>query len=102
MYIQVHDNKQNKILTRSVIIPPKDSPENGPPLAIKFAFGVAAVQVPHITLDAVRARTVPTSIVDVRAEQLVERMFLERGDGLAEETRADEEEEVSHDDEEDG
>ncbi len=88
--------------TRGVVRPPEDGVEDGPSLARRRALRVAAVEVPHVPLDGVRARSSTARVIDVHAEEVVERIFLERADGLAEQPRADEEQEVGHDDEEDG
>ena len=89
-------------LTRGVVRPAEDGVEDGPSLARGRALGVATVEVPHVPFHGVRAGAVAARVVDVHAEEVVERVLLERADGLAEQPRADEEQEVGHDDEEDG
>ena len=57
--------------------------------------------MPHVALDPIGAWPIAACIVDICAEQIVERILFKRADGLAEQPGADEEQEVSHDDEED-
>ena len=58
--------------------------------------------MPDVALNIVRPWAVPTQVIDVGTKEMIESVYLEAADGLAEEASADEEEKVGHDDEEDG
>ena len=70
-------------------------------VVVELVLRVAAVEVPDDAADVVRARPIAARVVQVRAEELVEGVALEVADGGREEARADEQEEVGHDDHED-
>ena len=88
--------------------PTEDSVENRPARAVELVLGVAAVQMPDVSSDIIRARAITRSsgIIYVCTQaikksdiysnasrgfsvQLVEGVGLESTDGLAEETSAD-------------
>ena len=57
--------------------------------------------MPDVAPNIVRPWAVHTQVVDVGAEESVESVLLEAADGSAEEARADKEQKVGHNDEED-
>jgi hypothetical protein len=57
-----------ELTERTVVRPPEDGIKDHPSLPIEVAFRVAAVKVPDIPTDVVRAWPITTSIVDVGAQ----------------------------------
>jgi len=87
--------------TGGCIRPPEERRKNLPPLRAKVVLGVAAGKVPDVALNFVGPWAVPTRIVDVGAEESIKSVLFEAADGATEEARADEEQKIGHDDEED-
>jgi len=115
-----------ELTKRTVIRPSKDSTKYHPPLVTESVLAIAAVKVPDVSTNVVRAWTVTTGIVNVGAQpedrttgwlasmvlvenpneksdgQLVVLVSLKISNTLAEQTSTDEEDQVGHDDEEGG
>ncbi len=65
-------------------------------MAVDYVVGVAAIEVPYVSLHAERPRTVSSRVVYVGSKQFVEHMRFEGADCFAEQTGADKEEEIGH------
>ena len=83
-------------LTRCVVRPAKNGPKYRPPLSVEMIVWVAAAKMPYITLHAIRTWSITTSIVDICTEKFIEGVFFECTNGLAEQPRANEQEKIGH------
>ena len=88
-------------LTSCVVIPPEDTRKDVPSLAASLVLGIAAVQMPDVALDLVGSRSVSLSFASLASEKVIESVPLKVTDCLAEQSSPDEQQEISHDDEED-
>lgn len=66
----------------------------------RLILGVTAIKVPDIALDTIGAWPIAACIIRLAPKQFVVCMLFEGADGFAEQTRADEEQKVGHDDKE--
>lgn len=89
-------------LTRRAIRPPKNRIKHTPPTPIERILGVTAIQMPHAPLHPKAPRPIPACVIYFHPQQFIKCIRFKRPYGAREEAGADEEEEVRHDDEEDG
>ena len=57
-----------KLTEGTIVRPPKDSSKDHPSLIVALVLGVAAIKVPNVSTDVIRARSVTTGIVSVSAQ----------------------------------
>ena len=69
-------------------------------MSVDVIFRITTVKMPDASSDVIRPRSVPSSVVDIRTEEVIKVIFLKVPDCFREEAGADEEDEVGHDDEE--
>jgi len=85
---------------RCAVCPSSEGAKDQPAIAILVIGGVATVEVPDAASYIERARAIPTSVVDVCTEKVVECILLIGSHGPAEQTGANKQEEVGYHDEE--
>ena len=73
-----------------------------PATVVEVVLRVAAVKMPDVPAHIEGARAVTSRIINIRTQKMVESVGLEVPNGTTEETSADEQDEVSHDDKEHG
>ena len=61
-------SRRIKLTERTVVRPSEDGTKDQPPLVVESVFGVAAVKVPDVSTDVVRAWPVAAGVVDIGAQ----------------------------------
>lgn len=57
-----------KLTEGTIVRPPEDSSKDHPSLIVASVLGVAAIKVPNVSTDVIRARSVTAGIVSVSAQ----------------------------------